>query len=81
MLTEEHEYGKTKLTEAEWVELAAKRHGMWVLVIDGHVRDEGRWLPMVGQFLLSTHAGDHVKVVSHTDYVTRLVAEAALVAL
>jgi hypothetical protein len=70
----------TKLTEEKWVKLAAKRHGRWVVVIDGHVTGEGAWLPILGQFLLSTHAGQRVKMLSHTDYVMRQVAEAALVA-
>jgi hypothetical protein len=78
---DEHEYGKTRLTEAEWVKLAAKRRGAWVLVVDGHVVDEGTWLKMTGQFLLSTHAGTRVKVLSHTDFVSRRLAESLLVAL
>lgn len=69
MDAELHEYGKTKLTEAEWVKLAAKRRGAWVLVIDGRVVAEGTWLKMTGQLLLSTHAGQRVKMLSHTDFV------------
>jgi hypothetical protein len=77
----EHEYGKTKLTEEEWLKVAAKRYGAYVLVIDGKVRAEGKWLHIVGQFLLSTKAGDRVKVMSHTDFVTRRLAECLLVSL
>lgn len=65
---------KTKLTDPEWMRVAARRHGQYVLVIDGHVRAEGKWLRILGQFLLSPHAGDRVKFLSHTDYVTRLVS-------
>jgi hypothetical protein len=76
-----HEFGKTKLTEAEWMKLAAKRHGAYLLVIDGEVKEQGGWLKIHGQFLLSTHAGTRVKVVSRTDFVTRRLAECLVVAL
>lgn len=72
---------QTKLAEAEWVKVAAKRHGQYVLVVDGRVRGEGKWLQILGQFLLSTHAGHRVKVVSHTDFVTRRLAECLVVSL
>lgn len=72
---------KTKLTEDKWVKVAAKRHGAYLLIVDGNVRDQGNWLKMCGQFLLSTHAGHRVKVVSHTDFVTRRLAECLVVSL
>jgi hypothetical protein len=65
----------TALSEAEWVKLAARRTGAWVVVIDEHVVYEGRWMLALGNFLINTHAGTHVRMVSHTDFVQqRLVA-------
>lgn len=81
MLTDEREYGKTKLTEAEWVKLADKRHGAYVLVVDDRVMARDNWLRIMGRFATEDKNGHRVRVMSHTDYVMRRVAEAALVAL
>jgi hypothetical protein len=69
---------KTKLTDAEWMQLVAKRHGAWVVVIDEHVVYEGVWLTALGYFLLNIHGGDRVKFVGHTDFVQRRLASALL---
>lgn len=82
MDTKEHEYGKTKLTEAEWVKAAEKhRHIAYVLVVDGHVTAEGPWLQMVGAYAAEPKDGKRVRVMSHSDFVTRRLAECLLVSL
>lgn len=71
---------KTKLTEVEWGQLATKKRGAWVVVIDGKAIAEGPWLKMLGYFLINTHAGDRVKMLGHTDFVMRLLTKTAPVA-
>lgn len=94
MLTEEIEYannnkpghvpGMTALTDAEWMQLAAKRRGAdYVVLVDGKQIAQTNWLTALGHWFLNTKAGERVVMVAaadHQDYVRR-VAEAALVSL
>lgn len=64
---------KTKLTEAEWVGLSTNRHGAYVLVVDGRVETRDNWLLTMGRFSIEDKVGHRVRVMSHTDFVTRLV--------
>lgn len=64
---------KTKLTEAEWVEAASNRHGFFVLVVDHRVETRDNWTRTLGRFTTEDKAGHRVRVMSHTDFVTRLV--------
>jgi hypothetical protein len=70
--------GITKLTEAEMAELAMKKRGAWVVVLDDKVIAEGPYLLALGHFFLNTHAGDRVKMVGHTDFVMRRLDAALL---
>jgi hypothetical protein len=70
--------GITKLTEAEWAQLATGRHGAWVVVLDDNVIAEGPYLLALGHFFLNTHAGGRVKMVGHTDFVQARLAAALL---
>ena len=71
----------TALTDAGRVALAAKRHGAFVLVVDDRVMARDNWTLILARFAAEDKSGRRVRVMSHTDYVMRQVAEAALVAL
>jgi hypothetical protein len=68
----------TKLTEADWAQLATHRRGAWVVAVDDHCIAEGPYLIALGSFFLNTHAGDRVKMVGHTDFVQARLAAALL---
>jgi hypothetical protein len=68
----------TALTENELMQLAAKRHGVYVVVLDQKVIAQGPYLLALGHFYLNTHAGDRVSMQSHTDYVQQRLAAALL---
>jgi hypothetical protein len=70
----------TALTEQELMKLATRRHGAYVVVLDRKVIAQGPYLLALGHFFLNTHSGDRLSMQSHTDFVMRRVAEAALVA-
>lgn len=87
---------RTALTEAEWVALAAKRHGAYVVIAtvlyaNGPLTAADQPKPYADAMeRFNSHVASgwpkadghvRVRVTSHTDYVMRLVAEAALVAL
>lgn len=68
----------TALSETELMQLAAKRHGAYVVVLDRQVIAQGPYLLALGHFFLNTHSGDRLSMQSHTDYVQRRLAVALL---
>jgi hypothetical protein len=75
-----HDYNgaATALTENELMKLAAKRHGVFVVVLDRKVIAQGPYLLALGHFYLNTRSGDRVSMQSHTDYVQQRLAAALL---
>jgi hypothetical protein len=65
----------TALTDADWVALAANRHGVHVLVEGQTVIDTGPYGRVLGAFAAEAGSGRDLRVMSHTDYVTELMAE------
>lgn len=61
----------TALTDTEWLKLANRRHGAYVLVSDQTVEMRDSYLKVMGRFTLETRVGGRngLRVMSHTDYV------------
>jgi hypothetical protein len=75
------EHNSTAFTPAEWLALAAKKHGAFVLVAGDLVAHRDVYLSVMGRFTLDLPAGRALRVMSHTDYVEqrmRRTAEAVL---